>query len=419
VIGELGATLHTDVLIVGAGEAGLGLAVELRLLGFGGRITVVGDEPFLPYQRPPLSKGFMDGTEDEDSLAVRAPEFLREHAIEVLQGRRVQSVDLADKGGAATLDDASVVRFDKLAFATGARARELPVPGTTLAGVHTLRTIEDAKRIRSTLAETARLVVVGGGFIGLEVAAASRRRGLAVTVLEATPRLLGRVCARPLSEFLMKEHSASGIDIRLDTTVVELLGDTNGHVTDVLLADGTTIPADMVIVGVGALPNVELAERAGLECRRGILVDAEARTSIDGVVAVGDCAEQPHPNLPGQRLTIESVNNALEQSKLAAHSLLGSEVPRRGVAWFWSDQADLKVQIAGIADGHDTYVTREDGDRLTVLYFQDRRLIAADVVNNPRDFMAVKRALGERRGVAPERAHDLRFSLKDLLQDET
>lgn len=407
---------RTEVLVVGAGEAGLGVANELRDLDFGGHILVVGDEPYLPYQRPPLSKGYMEGKEDEENLALRAPEFLHEHDIEVLQGRRVVSVDLADKGGTATLDDSTTVQFDKLAFATGARARELPVPGASLAGVHSLRTIEDAKKIRSALSANAQLVVVGGGFIGLEVAAASRRRGLDVTVLEATPRLLGRVCAPPLSNYLMQRHAAAGIDIRIDTTVVEIVGNRDGQVTHVRLADGSTIPADVVIIGVGVLPNLEIAEKAGLECGRGIVVDQAGRTSVEGVVAVGDCAEQPHPNLPGQRLTIESVNNALEQSKLAAHVLTGLETPRRGVAWFWSDQADLKIQIAGISDGYDAYVVREESARLTVLYFQQNRLIAADVINNPRDFMAVKRALGEGRSIDPERAHDLTFSLKELLQ---
>lgn len=414
-----GARSHTtDVLIVGAGEAGLGVATELRDLAFGGHITVIGDEPYLPYQRPPLSKGFLEGKEDEDNLALRAPAFLDEHDIEVLQGRRVVSIDLADKGGTATLDDATAVRFEKLAFATGARARELPVPGASLVGVYTLRTIEDAKKVRTALVDTARLVVVGGGFIGLEVAAASRRRGLEVTVLEGTPRLLGRVCAPPLSDYLMRRHAAAGIEIRLDSSVVQLVGNVDGQVTHVQLADGNTIPADVVIVGVGALPNVELAEKAGLECGRGIVVDQAGRTSIDGVVAVGDCAEQPHPHLPGQRLTIESVNNALEQSKLAAHVLTGLETPRRGVAWFWSDQADLKIQIAGISDGYDAYVVRAESTRLTVLYFQNDRLIAADVVNNPRDFLAVKRALGEGRSIDPERADDLSFSVKELLQGQ-
>lgn len=419
--GNADATTYTDVLIVGAGEAGLAVATDLRDLAFPGTITVVGDEPYLPYQRPPLSKGFMEGKEDEDNLALRAPEFLEEHRIQVRQGRRVTSIDLDDAeggGGTATLDDASTVRFTKLAFATGSRARELSVPGSTLAGVHSLRTIEDAKQIRDSLTRTARLVVIGGGFIGLEVAAASRRRGLEVTVLEATPRLLGRVCAPPLSDYLLGVHAAAGIDVRLDTAVVEIIGDENAHVTGVRLADGASIPADLVIVGVGALPNTELADKAGLACQRGIVVDEAGRTTREGVVAVGDCAEQPHPNLAGRSMTIESVNNAVEQSKLAAHVLTDTATPPRGVSWFWSDQGDLKIQIAGISDGYDAYVVREEPQRLTVLYFLGRRLIAADVVNNPRDFMAVKKALGQGRTLDPDQAGDLGASLKDLLRSQ-
>lgn len=415
---DAGAMTNTDVLIVGAGEAGLAVATELRNLDFQGGITVIGDEPYLPYQRPPLSKGFMEGKEDEDNLALRAPEFLDEHHIEVRAGNRVTCIDLTDIGGTATLEDASTVQFTKLAFATGARARDLPITGATLAGVHCLRTIEDAKQIRSGLTDATRLVVIGGGFIGLEVAAASRRRGLDVTILEATSRLLGRVCAPPLSDYLMTVHTGAGIDIRLDTAVTEIVGDPTGHVTNVRLADGDTIPADVVIVGVGAIPNAELADKAGLACRRGILVDEAGRTTREGVVAVGDCAEQPHPNLPGHWLTIESVNNAAEQSKLAAHALTGTATPPRGVSWFWSDQADLKIQIAGISDGYDAYVVRQEPQRLTVLYFLDRRLIAADAVNNPRDFMAVKKALAEGRSVDPERAGDLKVSLKDLLRGQ-
>jgi len=216
----------------------------------------------------------------------------------------------------------------------------------------------------------------------------------------------------------MTVHTGAGIDIRLDTAVIEIVGDPTGRVTNVRLADGDTIPADVVIVGVGAIPNAELADKAGLACRRGILVDEAGRTTREGVVAVGDCAEQPHPHLPGHWLTIESVNNAAEQSKLAAHALTGTATPPRGVSWFWSDQADLKIQIAGISDGYDAYVVRQEPQRLTVLYFLDRRLIAADAVNNPRDFMAVKKALAEGRSVDPERAGDLNVSLKDLLRGQ-
>lgn len=409
---------HTNVLIVGAGEAGLGVANELRTLGFAGTITIVGDEPMLPYQRPPLSKGYMSGVEDEESLELRAPEFLREHAIEVWPGRRVASVDLGDQGGSVIFDDSTSLTFDRLAITTGAAARELPVPGSTLAGVYSLRSIADAASIRDALVDGVRMVVIGGGFIGLEVAAAARAHGHAVTVVEAAGRLLERVCAKPLSDFCLRVHRAAGIDIRLDAAVVELTDDGAGAVSGVRLADGTTLPAEVVIVGVGAVPAIELAEKAGLECRRGIVVDSAGRTTRTHVVAAGDCTEQPHPHLKGELLAIESVNNAVEQSKAAAHALLDLEPPARGVPWFWSDQGSMKIQIAGVSHGHDEYVVREEAERITVLYFREGTLIAADVANNPRDFMAVKRAVGGHRALDPGRAGDLSRSVKDLLKEE-
>jgi 3-phenylpropionate/trans-cinnamate dioxygenase ferredoxin reductase component len=323
-----------------------------------------------------------------------------------------------DGGGIATLDDSCALGFERLAIATGATARMMPVPGTALANVYTLRTIADAARIRAAVRPGRRLVVIGGGFIGLEVAAATRARGIDVTVVEAARRLLERVCAPPLSRYCLREHRAAGIDVRLDATVVELTGDTQGAVTGVRLADGTTLPADVVIIGIGAVPVIEVAEKAGLQCRRGIVVDSAGRTSHPHVVAAGDCTEQPHPHLDGQLVTIESVHNAGEQAKAAAHALLGLEPPDRGVAWFWSDQGTMKIQIAGISQGYDAYVEREEPGRLTVLYFRAGRLIAADAVNNPRDFMAVKRALAAGGTLDPDRAGDLSLSVKDLLREE-
>lgn len=408
----------TGVLVVGGGEAGLGVATELRALGYIEAITIIGGEPYLPYQRPPLSKGFLSGDADVASLTLRAPQFLADQDIDVVTGQRVVGLQIhPDGGGVATLDDSAVLGFERLAIATGAAARDIPVPGAELANVYTLRTIADAARIRAAVRTGRRLVVIGGGFIGLEVAAAARSRGVEVTVLEAAPRLLERVCAPPLSHYCLREHRAAGIDVHLSACVAELTGDAQGAVTGVRLADGTTLPADVVLIGVGAVPMIEVAEKAGLQCRRGIVVDSAGRTSHRHVVAAGDCTEQPHPHLDGQLLAIESVHNADDQAKAAAHVLLGLEPPGRGVPWFWSDQGNLKIQMAGISHGHDAYVERLEPGRLTVLYFREHRLIAADVVNNPRDFMAVKRALAGGGTLDPERAGDLAVSVKDLLRE--
>lgn len=409
----------TDVLVVGGGEAGLGIATALRAADYVGAITIVGEEPFRPYQRPPLSKGFMAGVEDDESLELRSPDYYTEQRIDVWSGCRVVGLELNDDGsGSATLDNSSQIEFAMLALTTGSAARQLPVPGSTLDHVYSLRTIEDAVRIRDAVHEDTRLVVIGGGFIGLEIAASARSRGVEVTVVETASRLLERVCAPPLSDYCLTEHRGAGIAVRLDSAVVELLGDERGAVSGVRLADGTTLPATVVIVGVGAVPATDLAEKAGLECRRGILVDTAGRTSHPRVVAAGDCAEQPHPHLDGDSLTIESVNNAIEQSRAAAHALLGMEPPQRGTPWFWSDQGNLKIQIAGISHGSDEHVVRHEPGRLTVLYFRSGRLIAADMVNNPRDFMAVKKALAHGRSVDAGRAGDVAVALRELLKFE-
>jgi 3-phenylpropionate/trans-cinnamate dioxygenase ferredoxin reductase component len=409
---------RTGVLIVGGGEAGLGVATQLRALGYAEAITIISGECYLPYQRPPLSKGFLSGADDEESLTLRAPQFLCDHRIDVVTGQRVDTLEIYDDGsGVATLDDSSALDFERLAITTGATARAMPAPGTSLASVYTLRTIADAARIREAVRTGRRLVVIGGGFIGFEVAAAARARGVGVTVVEAAERLLERVCAPPLSRYCLREHRTAGIDVHLGATVIELVGDSQAAVTAVRLADGTTLPADVVIIGVGAVPAIEVAEKAGLQCRRDVVVDTAGRTSHPRVVAVGDCTEQPHPHLDGQLLTIESVHNAGEQARAAAHSLLGLQPPDRGVPWFWSDQGNLKIQIAGISHGHDAYVERNEPARLTVLYFRAGRLIAADMVNNPRDFMAVKRALASGGTIDPDRAGDVAVPVKDLLRE--
>ncbi|MEH1017719.1 FAD-dependent oxidoreductase [Micromonospora sp. CPCC 206060] len=407
---------RTGVLVVGGGEAGLALATELRDLGYTEQITIVGQEPYPPYQRPPLSKGFLHGTDDEETLALRSPNFLSERRITVWDGLRVEALELGDNGGTATLKDGSALQFTRLALTTGATARRLAVAGMDLRGVHTLRTIQDAIALRAALDSGSRVVVIGGGFIGLEVAAAARAKGASVTVVESTSRLLQRVCAPPLSAHCLQVHCDAGIEVLLEATVTALSGDGSGSVAGVELADGRTLPATVVVVGVGAVPATELAEKAGLSCRNGIVVDNAGQTTHRRVVAAGDCTVQPHPHLAGELLRIESVNNAVEQAKSAAHTLLGLKPPSRGVPWFWSDQGNIKIQMAGISHGHDEWVVRAEPGRLTVLYFRRGRLIAADVANNPRDFMAVKRALGDGLTIEPAHATDRKTPLKELLQ---
>lgn len=409
---------RSGILVVGGGEAGLALATQLRTLGYREAVTIVGAETYLPYQRPPLSKGFLKGTEDEESLQLRAAEFFAERDIEVRIGRRVRDLGLGTNGGGgvATLDDGSLISYGGLALATGATARPLPGVPPGLRGVHTLRGMGDAIALREALDGSPEVVVIGGGFIGLEVAATARSRGASVTVVETMNRLLKRLCAPPLSEHCLGFHRDAGIEVVLDTSVAGLQA-SDGAVTGVELGDGRILPASLVIVGIGAIPDIALAQSAGLHCQRGVVVDAAGRTSRPGVVAMGDCTVQQHPHREGTLLGIESVHNAVEQGKAAACTLLGLDPPDPVTPWFWSDQGDLKIQMVGISDGYDDHVVRRVGDRLTVLYYQQGRLIAGEVANNPRDFMVVRRALDKGHGIDRARAMDASIPLKELIQE--
>ena len=412
---------RTGVLVVGAGEAGVRVATSLRELGDDRPVLLLGDEPHPPYQRPPLSKAFLDGTADHDTLALRTPEFFREAAVDVRTGRTVTDIDLDASGaGTARCADGDAVAFDHLVLATGAMARALPVDGADLDGVCTLRSLQDAEALRARLAAARRVVVLGAGYIGLEAAAVASARGLDTTVVEREDRLLSRVSAAPLSGFLLDRHRAWGVRFELGTEVEDIVGD-GGRVRGARLADGRELPADLVVAGLGAAPGTELAEKLGLQVRRGVVVDAAGRTSRPGVFAAGDCTVLPHPHLPGELLGVESVQNANDQARAVAATIAGVAPPPQAVPWFWSDQRDLKLQIAGISSGHDRYVVRGEpgGGDVTVLYYREDALIASESVNRPRDFMAVKRALGKDRTIPPDAAADPDTPLKDLITDRT
>jgi len=403
--------------VVGAGQAGLQVATTLRTLGYDGRVVLVGAEPGLPYQRPPLSKGYLAGTIGADELALRDPSYLAEQGVELLPGRRVVDAALAGSGGVLRLDDGTDLGFDGLALTTGATARQLPVPGAGLPGVLGLRSVADAEHLRAGLADAADVVVVGGGFVGLEVAATARSQGKRVCVVETADRLLARVVAAPFSAHVRSWHEARGTTVLTGTSVTRLTG--TDRVTGVTLGDGRTRPADLVVTGVGAVPLTGLATTLGLEDDRGIVTDAAGRTSHPRVVAAGDCTVQPHPHRPGRRLGIESVNNAVEQATAAAAVLLGQDPAPRGIPWFWSNQGDLKLQLAGISDGYDEHVVRGDSDRgagrLSVLYYRRGRLIAADVAGHPRDFNAARDALARGLTIDPIAAQDAGVPLKSLV----
>jgi 3-phenylpropionate/trans-cinnamate dioxygenase ferredoxin reductase subunit len=410
--------LSAGVLIVGANQAGVQLAVTLRELGYEDPVTLVGAESRPPYQRPPLSKAFLLGKAGEASLAFRTAAFYADHGIDLICGERVVGVSLptGDSVGAATTDTGRTLGFDRLALAVGARPRRLGIPGAELEGVRYLRGVDDSVRLRTDLGPAARVVVVGGGNIGLEVAAVARTLGKEVTVVEAAERLIARSVAPVVSAFYREAHERRGVSVRLAAAVVALTG-RSGRVTGVELSDGTVLPADLVLVGVGAVPRTELAEAMGLHCKGGIIVDRFARTSNPAVVAAGDCTVLPHQLTGEGRIRLESVQNAVSQAKVAAATVAGRPAAYSEVPWFWSDQYELKLQIAGLAAGYDEYVLRGDPaeERFSVLYYRGDRLVAVDAVNSAADYLTVRKALATGAAIRPGLARDAARPLKTLL----
>lgn len=403
-------------LIIGAGQAGLQLATSLRELGDTRRITVVGGEAHPPYQRPPLSKGFLSGKSLQAELALRGSAFYEDNDIKLICGEWIEAIELHDaesSAGHARTDNGRRLEFDRLAFTVGGTPRRMSVPGSDLAGIHYLRTLDDAVALRDDLHRAARVVVVGGGFVGLEIAAAATSNGKDVVVLEAQDRLMSRAVAREMSTFYSEAHARRGTRIRLGAAVSGFRG--SERVNGVELTDGEIIEADVVVVGIGLLPLTQLAKSIGLASDQGVIVDEFGRTRIPGIVAAGDCAISSH-RTHGQ-IRLESVPNAISQAKTAASSLLGREPGQPSLPWFWSDQADLKLQMAGLTIGYDQVVLRGDieGEQFSALYYRDGRLIAVEAVNMPRDYMAARRILELGGNIPPEAAADSGIPLKSHL----
>jgi 3-phenylpropionate/trans-cinnamate dioxygenase ferredoxin reductase subunit len=409
--------MSNRIVVVGAGQAGLQTAEALRSGGFAGELTLLGDEPYAPYHRPPLSKAWLAGELDAAQLAMRAPEALTRKGITLRAGTRVAALDLAAR--TVTLADGSALSYDGLALATGALARPLPVPGGDAEGVHALRTRDDATAIAAGLDACAAsgrpVVVVGGGFIGLEVAATARKRGLPVTVLESAPRLLGRVLAASMSDWYAQLHAGHGVQLELGAQLASIRLEA-GRAVAVTMADGRQVPAGLVVVGIGVLANDGLARAAGIVCDRGIVVDACARTSAPGVVAAGDCTARRLPD--GSLLRLESVQNAVEQGRCAAAALLGQERPFVAAPWFWSDQYDTKLQMAGLSAGSDGWVVRGDmqAGHFSVYHFRCAALIAVDSVNAGKDHLLARKLLEARVSPTREQAGDPAFDLAALLK---
>ncbi len=402
------------VIIVGAGHAAGQAATSLRQKKYSGEIIMIGDEPYVPYQRPPLSKAFLAGELTLERLYFKPENYYPDHNVSLRLDTRVESIDPLSRS--VTTASGDTLEYSKLILATGSRARELPIPGNDLNGVHYLRSIADVEAMQTNFTAGKKIVIVGGGYIGLEVAAVAVKRGLDTTVLETESRVMNRVVAREISQFFQDMHTEEGVMLELGRRAQEINGD-NGNVVSVTCADGFTVDADMVVIGIGIIPNVELAEAAGLNCSNGIVVDEFCQTSDPDVLAIGDCTR--HPNgLLGRHLRLESVHNAIEQGKTAALNIIGDPTPYNQVPWFWSDQYDVKMQIAGMSDVHEQFVLR--GDPATrsfaAFYLQQGKIVAVDAINSPREFMLGKKLVA---AGAEIRIADLADTEKDFKEMAT
>ena len=379
------------LVIVGAGQAAAQAIQTLRQHSYAGSITLIGEEPYAPYQRPPLSKKYFAGEVPRERLSLRPQNFYADKGVALELGRRVEEIDRG--AHALRLDDGRTLRYDRLLLATGSRVRKLDVPGAGLPGVHHVRTIADIDALNAQLMPGARVVVVGGGYIGLEMAAVATQRGFKVTVLEAAERVLGRVVCTQVSAFYAELHRTAGVEIHCGAIVRALHG--TARVESVEIADGRRFACDLVIVGIGIVPNVELAAAAGLECANGVRVDAHARTADADVLAAGDCTSHPHP-LYARFVRLESVPNAIHQARVAAASLLGSGSAYSEIPWFWSDQYDVKLQIVGLSQGYDDVVLRGDPAKrsFSAYYLAGRRLIAVDTIGSAHEFAHAKKLIG-------------------------
>lgn len=399
----------SHIVVVGAGQAGSSLVVKLRETGFDGQITLIGDETAPPYQRPPLSKAYLLGEMPRERLFLRPEAFYTERDITLRTGAAVTAIDPAAK----TLDlVGESLSFDQLALTTGSLPRRLPdAIGGSLDGLYYVRTLADVDAMATEFSEGRRLLIVGGGYIGLEAAAVAAKQGLKVTLVEMADRILQRVAAPETSEYFRALHHGHGVDIREGIGLTRLTGE--GRVTGAELTDGTVIEADFVIAGTGILPDTRLAEAAGLTCDNGIAVDEQGRTSADGIWAAGDCASFPHGDA---RLRLESVPNAIDMAECVAQNICGAGKTYVPEPWFWSDQYDIKLQIAGLNVGYDRVVVRDGGEARSHWYYAGDTLLAVDAMNDPRGFMVGKRLLSMGKSPDPAALADPATELKTLMR---
>ena len=401
-----------DVVIVGAGHGGAQAAIALRQNGFAGSIALIGAEPELPYERPPLSKDYLAGEKTFERMLIRPAMFWEERGVAMLLGRRVIAVD--PEGYRVSTDDGEAIGYGQLIWAAGGAPRQLACAGTELAGVHTVRTRADVDRMIGELGAVDRAVVIGGGYIGLEAAAVLARLGKQVVLLEALDRVLARVAGEPLSRFYESEHRAHGVDVRLGARVDCLVGE--GRVSGVRLCDGSLLAAEMVIVGIGIDAAIGPLRDAGARAGNGVAVDAQCRTSLPDIFAVGDCALHANRFADGAPVRLESVQNAHDQASVAARTIAGLDAEYDALPWFWSNQYDLRLQTVGLSTGHDATVLRGDPATraFSVIYLKQGRVIALDCVNVTRDYVQGRKLILDRLAPDPARLADPNVPLKEL-----
>jgi 3-phenylpropionate/trans-cinnamate dioxygenase ferredoxin reductase subunit len=405
--------MHFDVAIVGAGHGGAQVAIMLRAQKFEGSIAIIGDEPELPYERPPLSKEYFAGEKEFERIQLRPAKYWDEREVTMLLGKRVVSVDPA--AHTVTTDAGDVIGYGKLVWATGGAPRMLPIPGGDLPGVQGVRTRADADAMKAASETAGQIVVISGGYIGLEAAAVLTKAGKKVVLLEALDRVLARVAGVELSRFYEKEHIEHGVDLRLGVVVDAIEGDT--HVTGVRLASGELIPADLVIVGIGIIPAVKPLIAAGAEGGNGVLVDRLCKTNLCDIYAIGDCAAHVNDFAEGATIRLESVQNANDQANVVAKGIVGDEAPYHAIPWFWSNQYDLKLQTAGLSTGHDQAVLRGDpaARSFSIVYLKAGKVVAIDCVNATKDYVQGRMIVTAGLRATPEQLAHVDKPLKELL----
>ena len=379
--------MKNDVVIIGAGHAGGMTAISLRQQKYQGSITVIGEEDCLPYQRPALSKGFLAGEIEEKRLYLKSQDYFDKNNINIIRNHKIVDIDRNNK--TILLDNREQIEYEKLIIATGSVVNKLNTSSRGT-GLYYLRTIGDSLKIREKLRNKNKITIIGAGYIGLEIASIAIKKNLKVTILELENRVMSRVVSSEVSNFFQNKHQSEGIEFKFNTSVTDI--EDQGKQKGIVCSDGSVLSTDLVVVGVGIKPNIELAHSSGLECDNGIIVDDNGKTSDDHIFAVGDCSNHPN-NILKRRLRLESVQNAVEQAKSVAASIAGSVKPYQEVPWFWSDQYNIKLQIAGISQDHDYHVIRgyPEEEKFAVFYQKEKRLVAVDAINSPKEFMLGKK----------------------------